>query len=81
MRHKVVVVSWDDAFIDTDDFTEKKARKTRGVLRHTVGWLVAENDDGIVMATDYYEKKSDGFNSRMFIPWGWVRDYLELEWR
>ena len=79
MRHKVAVVSWDDAFIDTDDFTEKQATKTKGVLRHTVGWHIAENDAGIILATDYYDKKKDGFNSRMFIPWGWVRDYYIWE--
>lgn len=81
MRHKVVVVTWDDAFVDTDDFTIKAAEKTKGVRRHTVGWLVAENDDGIVMATDYYEKDKKTFNTRMFIDWNWVVEYVELEYK
>jgi hypothetical protein len=79
IRHTIVIVSWDDAWIDTEDFTIKKAKKMKGVLRHTVGWLVDENEEGIVLCTDYYEKKSDGFNTPMFIPWGWVRDYTEVE--
>lgn len=73
-----MAVSWDDAFIDFDDFDVKEARKTKGVRRHTVGWVVAENDEGIVMATDYYQKKNDGFNAKMFIPWGWIGEYYEI---
>lgn len=77
MRHSVVIVSWDDAFIDTDDFSMKEAKKAKGVRRHTVGWLVRETDEGIVLATDYYQKKKDGFNSMMYIPWGWITAYQE----
>lgn len=79
MRHKVAVVSWVDAYIDTDDFSLKDAKKAKGVLRHTVGWLIHEGEEGIVLATDYYEKKKDGFNAQMYIPWGWVEEYLEIK--
>ena len=79
MRHKIAVVDWVDAFIDTDDFTRKQAKKAKGVRRYTVGWLVEENAEGVVMATDYYKKKSDGFNSMMFVPWGWITEFTVLE--
>lgn len=79
MRHRVAIVTWDDAFIDTDDFDLKDAKKTKGVKRHTVGWLIHKNKRGVVLATDYYQKKKEGFNAKMFIPWGWVTDLYILE--
>lgn len=73
-----VVVDWDDAFIETDDFTEKDGIKTLPVRRYTVGWFVCETDKGVVLATDYYEKKKDGYAARMFIPWGMINEWYDL---
>jgi hypothetical protein len=78
LRHKIVVVWWGDAFIDTDDFDEKDAKKTEPVWRKTVGFLIARNQHGIVLATDEYDKKSDGVNAKMFIPEGMVKEVQEL---
>lgn len=79
MRHNIAVISWDDAWIDTDDFVLKDANKAKGVRRHTVGWLIKETDEGVVLCTDYYQKKKDGFNSMMYIPWGWIEDFMVIE--
>jgi hypothetical protein len=68
----VLVVKWGDAFIDTDDFKTKDAEATEPVWRYTVGFLIAKNQHGYVLATDLYEKKSDGAAARMFIPHGMV---------
>jgi hypothetical protein len=68
----VLVVKWGDAFIDTDDFKTKDAETTEPVWRYTAGFLVAKNQHGYVLATDLYEKKSDGAAARMFIPHGMV---------
>lgn len=73
-RHRVVVVEWGDAFIDTDDFDNKDAVKTQPVWRKTVGFLIAKNQHGYVLATDEYNKKSDGVAAKMFIPHGMVRE-------
>lgn len=78
MRHTVVAVTWGDAFIDTEDFDKKDAKKTKPVMRTTVGFLIAENDEGLVLATDEYKKKSDGVNAKMFIPWGMVTEWYDL---
>lgn len=78
MRNKVVVVEWGDAFIDTDDFDEKDAAKTKPVMRKTVGFLIAKNQYGYVLATDEYNKKSDGLAAKMFVPHGMVTDVKEL---
>ena len=79
MHNKVVVVEWGDAFIDTDDFDEKDAAKTKPVMRKTVGFLIAKNQYGYVLATDEYNKKSDGLAAKMFVPHGMVTDVKELE--
>jgi hypothetical protein len=68
----VIVVKWGDAFIDTDDFKVEDADKTEPVWRYTTGFLIAKNQHGYVLATDLYEKKSDGAAARMFIPHGMV---------
>lgn len=72
LRFPVVIVEWGDAFIETDDFDLADAKKTKPVMRYTVGYKIAENQHGIVLATDYYKKKSDGVNAKMFIPHGMV---------
>jgi hypothetical protein len=79
LRKPVAVVEWDDAFIDTDDFTMKDARKTKPCKRTTVGILVCKTVDGIVLATDEYAVKKEGYAARMFIPAGMVTDLYILE--
>jgi len=76
----IAVIKWGDAFIDTDDFTLAQARKTEPVYRTTVGFLIAKNKHGYVLATDRYAKKVDGHASaRMFIPNGMVVSIEEIE--
>ena len=78
MKEVVVIVEWGDAFIDTEDFTEKDAVKTTPVYRKTVGFYIAKNQHGIILATDIYSKKEDGMAAKMFIPWGMVNEWREL---
>jgi hypothetical protein len=78
LRHKAVAVLWGDAFIDTDDFDPKDAKRTQPVWRTTVGLLVCRNQHGIVLATDEYAKAKDGVNAKMFIPNGMIKEVAEL---
>jgi hypothetical protein len=75
----VIVVKWGDAFIDTDDFKVEDADTTEPVWRYTTGFLIAKNQHGYVLATDLYEKKSDGAAARMFIPHGMVVGVKKLK--
>lgn len=68
LRHPVWCVCWGDAFIDTKDFDADEAAKTEPVYRKTVGFLVARNQHGIVLATDEYDKAEDGVAGKLFIP-------------
>lgn len=74
----IVLVKWGDAFIDTDDVTVKKAKKLRPIVRYTVGFLVDDNDDCLVLATDVFEKGNE-ISAPMVIPHGWILEYSEYE--
>lgn len=72
---KVVEVTWGDAFVSTSDISEKKAKHLKPVMRTTVGYLISENEAGIVIAMDRYEK--GGANTYTLVPWGWITEYWE----
>jgi hypothetical protein len=75
----IVLVQWDDAFIDTDDFNEKQAARTQPCRRTTVGFLICTTEDGLVLATDFYDNSKNVYNARMFLPHGMITGYYELE--
>jgi hypothetical protein len=74
---RCVEVKWGDAFIDTCDISIKKAAKLKPVVRSTIGYLVAENSECIILATDKFEKDKKTVHAPMVIPWGMVIDYWE----
>ena len=81
----VVEVHWEDAWVDTGDYSLEEARKFSPVIRKTVGYLVNVTDECIVLATDLYkESKSldvqkNTINTPMIIPWGMVIKWYELD--
>jgi len=76
---KVVEIVWLDAHCSTSDTTIKKAAKQKPVKTVTVGFLVAENTDGVVMATDRYIDDAKNVKMTNFIPWGMIEDYIVYE--
>ena len=78
MAARIVVVEWGDAFIDTEDFDQKSADKTKPIARKTVGFLAAKNQHGLVLATDRFDNKKDGkWSGKLFIPWGMVEKWYD----
>ena len=76
---RVCEVLWWDAWIDTKDISIKSAAKLKPILRTTVGFLVAENTHGVVLSTDYFNKKTvKEVSATMVIPWGMIEDYWEF---
>ncbi len=75
---RIVEVKWGDAFIDTGDISIKKAKKLTPIVRSTVGYLVGENKEAIVLATDKFEKGKE-VSAPMVIPWGWIIEYWEYQ--
>jgi len=80
VKAKVLEVKWEDAWIDTEDHLISDARKLKPVLRSSVGYLVADNDNEIILCTDRYHSKKDEeyVNAVMVIPKGMVTRYWEI---
>ena len=76
---KVLEVKWEDAWIDTEDFSLKDAKELKPIVRSTVGFLVTENSKAIVLCTDFYEKDKKTISTPMIIPRDMILDYWIYE--
>lgn len=76
---KVVEIVWDDAWIESGDMTIKQAEKSKPIKTYTVGYLIAENEHGVTVATDLYEKDKKSAKTINFVPWPMILDYYEYE--
>ena len=76
---RTVIIEWGVAFIDTDDFDVDDAADTEPVYRSTVGFLIAKNQHGYVLATDKYRDTKEGVAAKMFIPHGMVVSVTEVK--
>ena len=76
---KVVEIKWNDAWIDTDDFTVVDAKKLGPGVRSTIGYLVSENSKAVVLCTDFYEKDKKTISTPMVIPVDMIIDYWVYE--
>jgi hypothetical protein len=79
MSKPIYIIEWGDAFIDCDDFDQDEADETGPVMRCTVGYLIAKNQHGYILATDEYAKKEDGYASRMFVPLGMATKVTKIQ--
>ena len=76
-KYKMVIIHWGDAFIETDDFTYEDALTTTPVYRKSIGFLIAKNQHGYVLATDTYDSSPE-VAAKMFIPKGMVKEVTYL---
>lgn len=74
---RILIVSWGDAFIDPEDFEIEDAESTKPVYRKTVGFLIAKNQYGYVLATDTYDEEPE-VAGKLFIPHGMVTGVEEV---
>ena len=75
----IVEVRWDDAWIDTEDYDIEEAKLLKPIRRTTVGFLVAEREDALVLCTDKFEKDDKCINAPMVIPKGMIVNYWYLD--
>lgn len=69
----LAVVDWLDAFWDSDEVALKKLRKpSRPWPMTTVGFVVQDDEDGIMLVHEINVKKQTGHGST-FIPRGMVK--------
>jgi hypothetical protein len=80
-KNKVIEVQWEDAWIDTDDILITKAKKLKPIMRSTVGWLVADNENELILSTDIFHSKKERkyVNAIMVVPKGMIVEYWEYE--
>ena len=76
---KIVEVKWGDAWVDTDDFSLTDAKKLKPIVRSTIGFLITENKEVVVLCTDFYEKEKKIINTPMVIPRDMILDYWIYE--
>lgn len=78
MKLRIVEVKWQDAWIDTTDMKIKKAKKLKPIIRSTVGYLIADTEDWVVLSTDRFHKGKE-ISAPMVIPKGMILEYWEYD--
>jgi hypothetical protein len=78
-RLPIAEILWEDAWVEVKDFSIKDALTFKPVLRSTVGYLIEETDECVILATDLYEKEIDVANTPMIIPWSAILGYWEFD--
>lgn len=76
---KIVEIKWGDAWVDADDFSLDNAKKLKPIVRTTVGFLITENSEVVVLCTDFYEEDKKTINTPMVIPRNMIIDYWVYE--
>lgn len=76
---KILAIEWGDAFIDVDDFKIEDALTVKPEYRTTVGFLIAKNQHGYILATDKYKDPEAGVSGKMFIPHGMITHIREIK--
>ena len=76
---KVVEVHWEDAWVDTDEVSVKSAMTKKPVRTISIGQLIAENDEGVVMVVDSYPKSPKKGRVTNMIPWAMIVEYYEFQ--
>lgn len=82
MPFKVVEVWWDDAHVSTSDMSVKKAQRQKAVRTITIGYEIAKNEHGIVLAADIYPDDPKNVKIVNFIPHGCIEEiweYIDVE--
>jgi hypothetical protein len=76
----VVMVVWDDAHGTLESASDADLKNIKPCRTRSVGWLVAENQHGVVIAMDRWDEKPFDKDSGnyAFIPHGMIIEKVEL---
>lgn len=78
---KIAFVKWLDAWTDaSQDFSSEDAKTLFPIERTTVGYYVGENDQCMILATDFYDEDKS-FNCPMIIPLDMIKfiSFIDVE--
>jgi hypothetical protein len=76
---RVVEVLWLDAHVSTGSTTVRKAEKIKPIKTLTVGYLIANTDDGLTLITDRYPDSPKEGKVVNHIPWGMIEEWYQYE--
>ena len=69
-KPRLEIVVWNDAHASTSTTDVKAAALLKPILTYSVGFVVAENQHGVVLASDLYHDHPGEAYGPMFIPHG-----------
>lgn len=74
-----VEVVWLDAHVETSSVTLKQAQRTKAVVTYTIGYLMSDNDDGLLLVSDCYPSSKKEGRVPNFIPHEMIERYHFIE--
>jgi len=77
-RAPIAEILWEDAWVETKDFLMEESASFKPIIRSTVGYLIEETEECVILATDLYTER-DVANTPMIIPWSMILGYWEFE--
>jgi hypothetical protein len=77
-RAPIAEILWEDAWVEVKDFPTEEAASFKPIIRSTVGYLIEETEECVIIATDLYVEKGMA-NTPMIIPWSAILGYWEFE--
>jgi hypothetical protein len=78
-RFSIAEILWEDSWVETKDFSIDEAPAFRPAVRSTVGYLLKETEECVILATDLYEKESPLANTPMIIPRSAILAFWEFD--
>lgn len=77
---RLVLVEWDDAWQDQDNFaTAHGIAQTHQAMKVvTLGWVIVDNEAGISLANEKSQEEPPGYRGRTFIPRAMVTRVTEV---
>lgn len=79
---KLVLIEWEDAHSDLNEYSESDIKDTGPVITHSAGFFVEANEHGVVYCEDYWpedEKLKNEIRGRHFVGWGMIQNWYILE--
>ncbi len=81
MNRRLVLVTWHDAWQDTDNFASAHgiASTHQPLVVNTLGWIIADDEVGISVVNEHsHEDGTERFRGRTFIPRPMVQKVTEF---
>jgi len=77
-KPRLEIVVWDDAHASTSVTDVKAAADIKPIRTYSAGFVIAENQHGIVLASDLYHDSPSEAYGPMFIPHGMIVKRLRV---